>query len=132
LLSPASRILIEELLRLSTLLGRAATPADVIAAVRGDPEHPLRNAFHDLTDPRDWPARLAWLVNRARLEQGLPDPEADLTPAEQGRRCQALAAAVAGLTDACAAHWPAILEADGEVLARLLISVLERARRQHA
>jgi len=75
-LSPTSRILVKELQRLAALLGRAAAPTDVIAAVRGDPEHALWPLFRGLAHANDaaWAARLAWLVNCIRLEQGLPLP----------------------------------------------------------
>jgi hypothetical protein len=95
LLSPTSRLLINELLRLTALLqGRAG--------------------------------RLAWLVNRARLEQGMPlvltdlpmlyDDQGDMTNdlEERGRRQRALTAAMESLTDTYAAHWSAIVEADGD------------------
>jgi hypothetical protein len=72
LLSPTSRLLVDELLRLTALLQRAVTSRDVIAAVRGDPEHRLQPAFRDLVHEQDWTGRLAWLVNRVRLEQGMP------------------------------------------------------------
>ena len=58
-LSVTSRVLAEELLRLTTLLQRAATPDDVVAAVRGDFEHKLRPAFRNLTSAQAGPARLA-------------------------------------------------------------------------
>ena len=77
MLSATSRILAEEFLRLTTLLGRAVAPEDLIAAIRDDPEHPLRPAFRNLPSDRAWAARLAWLVDRLRLEQGLPTPVED-------------------------------------------------------
>jgi hypothetical protein len=140
LLSPTSRLLVDELLRLTALLQRAATPRDVIAAIRGDPKHRLRPAFRDLAHQQNWPARLAWLVNRARLEQGLPlvlgdpvvlheDQEDTMDEMEErSRRQRALTAAMESLTDAYAAHWPAIVEADGDALARQLLGLLEWAR----
>ena len=70
-LSPTSRLLVDELLRLTALLQRATTPQDVIAEIRGDPEHKLRPMFRDLPHERDWATRLAWLVNRVRFEQGM-------------------------------------------------------------
>lgn len=72
LLSTISRLRAEELLRLTAPLERAATPDDVIPAVHGDPEHKLHPAFSNLTSHQAWTARLAWLINRMRLEQGLP------------------------------------------------------------
>jgi hypothetical protein len=137
MLSPTSRILIEELQRLTTLLGRAVAPADVIAAVRADPEHPLWPSFRSLAggDDAAWTARLAWLVSCIRLEQGLPllvnaegadDDEAE----EPDTRRQALAAAAEHLHDFCAEHWPAVVEADGEAPARHLLGLLEHARRR--
>ena len=71
-LRPISRLLVDELLRLTALLQRAVTPQDVIAAIRGDSEHELRPMFRDLPHERDWTTRLAWLVSRVRLEQAMP------------------------------------------------------------
>ncbi len=44
--------------------------------------------------------------------------------------CTALGATVTHLTRVCAEHWPAIIEVNGETLARQLISQLELARRR--
>jgi hypothetical protein len=49
---------------------------------------------------------------------------------ERSRRQRALTAAMESLTDAYAAHWPAIIEADGDALARQLLGLLEWARRR--
>jgi hypothetical protein len=135
-------LLVDELLRLTALLQRAATPRDVIAAIRGDPEHRLRPAFCGLVHEHDWATRLAWLVNRARLEQGMPlvltdlpvlhDDQDDMLDGleDRCRRQRALTAAMESLSDIYAAHWPAIVEADGDGLARQLLSLLEYARRR--
>jgi hypothetical protein len=97
--------------------------------------------FRDLRE-QDWATRLAWLVNRVRLEQGMPlllmesavlhDNQDDMLNEleECSRRQRALTAAMESLTDAYAAHWPAIVEADGDALARQLLSLLEWARRR--
>jgi hypothetical protein len=152
LLSPPSAALAEELLRLSVLLGRPAAPADLIAAVRGDPEHPLHSEFPALASDRACAARLALLVSRMRLEQGLPaacppggeqsgavivsllpsqqEAPAALTACERQAQVYALQAAVAGLTETSSAHWPAILAANAEGIARQLIGQIEFARRQ--
>jgi hypothetical protein len=139
-LSPTSRILVEELQRLTSLLGRAAAPTDVIAAVRGDPEHPLWPLFRGLAGANDtaWTTRLAWLVSCIRLEQGLPitattevdDDDESKSLDEHAHRRRALAAAAEQLHDFCATHWPAIVEADGEAPAQQLLGLLEHARRR--
>ena len=41
---------------------------------------------------------------------------------ERSRRQRALTAALESLSDTYAAHWPAIVEADGDALARQLLS----------
>jgi hypothetical protein len=47
------------------------------------------------------------------------------------QRHRALTAAMESLTDTYAVHWPAIVEADGDAVARQLLSLLEwRAERQ--
>jgi hypothetical protein len=122
--------------------GSYTTAEAFIAAICGDPEHRLRPAFRDLAHEQDWAARPAWLVNRARLEQGLPlvladplvlyeDQENTMDELEERRRRQhALTAAMESLTDAYAAHCPAIVEANGDALARQLLGLLEWARRR--
>jgi hypothetical protein len=146
LLSSTSKLLVAELLRLTTLLQRAATPNDVMAAIQGDPAHPLRFVFRDLASEREWAARLAWLVNRTRLEHGMPLLFTDqpvVMPDDEGtrydvddilearyQRHRALTAAMESLTDTYAVHWPAIVEAHGDTVARQLLSLLEWARRK--
>jgi hypothetical protein len=49
---------------------------------------------------------------------------------ERRRRQHALTAAMESLTDAYVAHWPAIVEANGDALARQLLDLLEWARRR--
>jgi hypothetical protein len=74
LFSTVSRRLAEELLRLTTRRQRAVTPDEVVAAVESDPEHVPRSALVDPVDDRPGAVRLAQLVNRMRLEQGIPVP----------------------------------------------------------
>ena len=99
----------------------------------------MRPVFYGLTSDRDWAARLAWLVHRLQFEKGMKPPLTvvgsddeldDDSAAARHRRCHALTAAMEGLANAYAAHWAAIVEADGEVPARRLVSLLECARRK--
>jgi hypothetical protein len=66
------RLLIEELLRLAVWRQRALTLDEIAATLRGDPDHPLKSEFDDVSDVYQGTARLAKLVNRMCVEQGIP------------------------------------------------------------